>query len=86
MLQLFRGRNQRNKSTCKAADWDSETLNQPLDAVSDVGQLSDMSCRAPAAEAQSTVLLSSEQRDMKKVVIFPVPIHFLNKLIFITST
>nr|XP_004234033.1 TNF receptor-associated factor homolog 1b-like [Solanum lycopersicum]XP_019068293.1 TNF receptor-associated factor homolog 1b-like [Solanum lycopersicum] len=64
-----RARNQRNKSTCKAADWASETLSQPLDAVSDVGQQSDMSCRAPAAEPQSSVLLSSEQQDTKKEVV-----------------
>ncbi|XP_060188811.1 TNF receptor-associated factor homolog 1a-like isoform X1 [Lycium barbarum] len=63
-----RGENQRNKSSCKAADWDSETLSQPLDAVSDVGQ-SDTSCRAPGSESQSTVLLSSEQRDVKKEVV-----------------
>lgn len=69
MLQLSRARNQRNKSTCKAADWASETLSQPLDAVSDVGQQSDMSCRAPAAEPQSSVLLSSEQQDTKKVLL-----------------
>ncbi|CAN4091831.1 unnamed protein product [Withania somnifera] len=67
-----RGRNQRNKSTCKAADWASETLSQPLDAVSDVGKLSDMSCRAPAAESQSTVLLSSEQQDVKKEFVVPL--------------
>ncbi|KAF3661833.1 putative MATH domain-containing protein-like isoform X2 [Capsicum annuum] len=64
-----RGRNQRNKSTCKAADWASETLSQPLDAVSDAGKLNDTSCRAPEAEFQSTVLLSSEQRDVKKEVV-----------------
>ncbi|CAN4116551.1 unnamed protein product [Withania somnifera] len=66
-----RGRNQRNKSTCKAADWASETLSQPLDAVSDVGKPSDMSCKVPAAESHSTVLLSSGQRDVKEVVGLP---------------
>ncbi|KAJ8531485.1 hypothetical protein K7X08_026919 [Anisodus acutangulus] len=64
-----RGKNQRNKSSCKAADWDSETLSQPMDAVSDAGQLSDIRCRVHGSESQSTVLLSSEQRDVKKEVV-----------------
>lgn len=82
MLQLFRGKNQRNKSTTNAADWASETVIQPLDAVSNLGQLSDRSCGVPGSESHSTVLLSNEQQNVKKVIIFPLLtlFHLKNQL------
>ncbi|XP_016491806.2 TNF receptor-associated factor homolog 1a isoform X1 [Nicotiana tabacum] len=64
-----RGKNQRNKSTTNAADWASETVIQPLDAVSNLGQLSDRSCGVPGSESHSTVLLSNEQQNVKKEVV-----------------
>ncbi|KAJ8543506.1 hypothetical protein K7X08_006029 [Anisodus acutangulus] len=65
-----RRRNERSRSTCKAADWASETLGQTSDVVSDVGQLSDtsVSCGATGSEFQATALFSCEQQATNKKV------------------
>ncbi|TMW96306.1 hypothetical protein EJD97_007593 [Solanum chilense] len=65
-----RGRNERSRSTCKAADWASETLGQTSDVVSDDGQLSDtsVSCEATGYECQATALPSCEQQATNKKV------------------
>ncbi|PHT45285.1 MATH domain-containing protein [Capsicum baccatum] len=63
-----RGRNERSRSTCEAADWASETLGQTLDVVSDEGQLRDtsVSCGATRSECQATALSSCEQQAANK--------------------
>ncbi|XP_049373159.1 TNF receptor-associated factor homolog 1a-like isoform X1 [Solanum verrucosum] len=65
-----RGRNERRRSTCKAADWASETLGQTSDVVSDDGQISDtsVSCGATGSECQATALPSCEQQATNKKV------------------
>ncbi|KAL3334704.1 hypothetical protein AABB24_031099 [Solanum stoloniferum] len=65
-----RGRNERSRSTCKAADWASETLGQTSDVVSDDGQISDTaySCGPTGSECQATALPSCEQQATNKKV------------------
>ncbi|KAK6786859.1 hypothetical protein RDI58_015384 [Solanum bulbocastanum] len=65
-----RGRNERSRSTCKAADWASETLGQTSDVVSDDGQISDTaySCGETGSECQATALPSCEQQATNKKV------------------
>ncbi|XP_055829455.1 TNF receptor-associated factor homolog 1a-like isoform X2 [Solanum dulcamara] len=65
-----RGRNERSRSTCKAADWARETVGQMSDVVSDDGQLSDtsVSCGATGSECHATAFFSCEQQATNKKV------------------